>query len=264
MDESAITACALRLLAGRRESRPHTDFSDRAQPQNLAEAYAVQEALVAAVGEAPIGWKIGCTSKRAQQVANTDAPFYGRMFPSTIHHSPATVGIRDLVGPIAEPEIALRLACDLSPADAPYSARDLVAVVAAMYPAFEIVDCRYPGGWPNVDIIKLVADNGVHSQLILGAETTSWQKVNRPELQVTAERNGTLITEGRGGNALGDPLNALAWLANNCSSRGYALKTGDLVTTGNLGDEMITPEKGDRLIARFGGLGNVEVAFVEV
>ena len=261
MDETAIASRAAKMLAARREQRSHESFGEKALAANVDEAYAIQDAYVAAFSDTPIGWKIGCTSKRAQQVANTNEPFYGRMFAATLHDSPATISARPLIAPIAEPEIAVRLASDLSPAEAPFSIDDVQAAIAAMYPAFEIVDCRFDGGWPNIDLIKCIADNGVHAHFVLGPEVVDWHDIDRPTIPVVAELNGQLVTRGVGGNALGDPFQALVWLANNCASRGHGLKAGELVTTGNLGDEMIAPRPGDVAVAKFGGLGAVQVSF---
>ncbi len=63
-----------------------------------------------------------------------------------------------------------------------------------------------------------------------------------------------------GANALGHPLDALAWLANQGVLGGRGLKAGDVVTTG-----VVTPfiyvEAGDRVTADFGALGEVNLRF---
>ena len=74
--------------------------------------------------------------------------------------------------------------------------------------------------------------------------------------------NGTEAGRGSGANALGHPLNALAWLADQGVLGGRGLKAGDLVTTG-----LVTPfvyaEPGDQVRADFGALGEVELRFSE-
>ncbi|MCG8597911.1 MAG: fumarylacetoacetate hydrolase family protein, partial [Kiloniellales bacterium] len=61
-----------------------------------------------------------------------------------------------------------------------------------------------------------------------------------------------------GANALGHPLDAVAWLADQGAHAGRGLKAGDLITTG-----VVTPflfaEPGDEFVAEFGSLGAVRL-----
>ncbi len=72
------------------------------------------------------------------------------------------------------------------------------------------------------------------------------------------QRNGQEEGRGQGANALGHPLDALAWLAAQAPAGGRGLKAGDIVTTG-----VVTPflyaEAGDTLAADFGTLGVIQL-----
>ena len=59
---------------------------------------------------------------------------------------------------------------------------------------------------------------------------------------------------------LGDPRNALTWLANTLSARGMGLKAGQIVTTGSAAN-VIKVNPGDTVVADFGDLGVTEVHF---
>ena len=107
-----------------------------------------------------------------------------------------------------------------------------------------------------------VADNGVHAAFVVGEEVTDWRAVNRPEIAVTAEVDGNVVTDGVGANALDDPLNALVWLANSCTSRGQSISAGEIVTTGNTVRDPIFAKPGDTVVATFGDIGSVQVSFV--
>jgi 2-keto-4-pentenoate hydratase len=72
--------------------------------------------------------------------------------------------------------------------------------------------------------------------------------------------NGRLHREGSGRAVLGHPLNALTWLANQLSSQGIGLKAGQYVTTG-VTMEVYMGQRGDRITADFGPLGQVDLAF---
>jgi 2-keto-4-pentenoate hydratase len=57
---------------------------------------------------------------------------------------------------------------------------------------------------------------------------------------------------------LEDPLNALAWLANELPRWGRSLQAGEFVTTGTCTD-VYTAQAGDEIRADFGALGSVEL-----
>ena len=133
--------------------------------------------------------------------------------------------------------------------------------VDAMYLAIEIVDCRYAKGWP-MGILPTVADNGVHAAFVIGEEVADWRTLNRPEIPVVAKIDGNVFTDGTAANVLDDPLNALVWLANSCTSRGQSIKVREIVTTGNTVRDPIFVKPGNTVVATFGDIGSVEVSFV--
>lgn len=223
-------------------------------------AYRVQRTLVGELGRRPTGWKVGCTNAWAQRMTGTDEPFYGRMFAETTHASPARLDSGNLFDPIVEPEIAFRLGADLAPEGAPYGPGEAGAAVAALLPAIEVVDCRYAVGWP-ADLVRTIADNGVHACFVAGPEAPAWEEVDRPAVSVVLEVNGERVCGGSGANALGDPLDVLAWIANKCAAHGVTLRAGEIVTTGNIADSAVHAKPGDTAVADFGPLGRVEAAF---
>ena len=239
----------------------HRSYKNDAAGKSLNQAYQIQAALAEKIGGDLIGWKIGCTSKMAQELTNTDEPFYGRMFASTTFDSPATLESKTLFAPIAEPEIAFRLGKELTPRSSPYGKNDVLDAVDAMYLAIEIVDCRYAKGWP-IGILPTVADNGVHAAFVIGEEVADWRTLNRPEIPVVAKIDGNVFTDGTAANVLDDPLNALVWLANSCTSRGQSISAGEIVTTGNTVRDPIFAKPGDTVVATFGDIGSVQVSFV--
>ena len=238
----------------------HRASSDEAVAQSLDQAYEIQSALAEKIGGNFVGWKIGCTSKMAQEMSNTDEPFYGRMLAPTTFNSPAIIDFSTLFAPIVEPEIAFRFGSELVPRNSPYGKNDVMDAVDAMYPAIEIVDCRYAKGWP-IGILPTVADNGVHAAFVIGEEVADWRAVNRPKIPVVAEVDGKFVTDGIGANALDDPVNALVWLANSCTSRGQSIAEGEIVTTGNTVRDPIFAKLGNTVVATFGDIGSVQVSF---
>ena len=57
---------------------------------------------------------------------------------------------------------------------------------------------------------------------------------------------------------MGNPLNALAWLANKLAADGAPLKAGMIVMTGSMVPIQF-PAPGDRAVVEVSGLGNAEL-----
>ena len=57
---------------------------------------------------------------------------------------------------------------------------------------------------------------------------------------------------------MGNPLNALVWLANHLATRGPSLEPGDVVMSGAI-TKMLRPKVGDTIRARFAHLGSVSI-----
>jgi 2-keto-4-pentenoate hydratase len=72
--------------------------------------------------------------------------------------------------------------------------------------------------------------------------------------------NGREVGQGRGGDILGHPLEALAWLANGMSSRGRSLADGELVLLGSV-VQTVWVEQGDRVEIGIEGLGRASARF---
>ncbi len=77
-------------------------------------------------------------------------------------------------------------------------------------------------------------------------------------MTVTRQRRGA--TEGSGAAVLGDPLDVMAWLADELPRFGRRLQAGDMVTTG-VTTGVFEAVAGDVLEAEFEGVGSVAVSF---
>jgi 2-keto-4-pentenoate hydratase len=73
-------------------------------------------------------------------------------------------------------------------------------------------------------------------------------------------KNGEPASTGNGAACLGDPLNALAWLARTQARFDAPLRAGELVLSGALG-AMVTVAPGDTVVAELSTLGRVSVTF---
>jgi len=112
----------------------------------------------------------------------------------------------------------------------------------------------------SVGVPSLVADAMCSGHFILGPTIGDWRGLDLAAQEATVLVNGEERSTGRGANVMGDPREALAWMANEVTDRGWSLNAGDVVLTGAAAPPMpIVPD--DAVLAEFDGLGNVEVAF---
>ena len=64
------------------------------------------------------------------------------------------------------------------------------------------------------------------------------------------------MDHGNTGNALGHPLEGLAWIANHLAKRGGAMTKGQVIMTGSA-LKTLFPKAGDKCTYKIEGLGEV-------
>ena len=259
MSPDGARAAAALLLEARRDRRPLLDgLPAPLRPATPDEAYRVQAAFVEVAGAKPLGYKIGCTSALAQRALGVSEPFAGRVLEGGLLESPAAFAPVDHIFHLLEPEFAFRLAVGLPPRSAPYGREEVAAAVDLAYPAIEVVTSAFGAAWSEVGAAPLIADNAAHALLVLGPGRAGWRDLDLAAQRVELSIDGEAVTEGCGADALGHPLAALTWLANDRARRGQGLQAGEVVTTGVVtGLRDLRP--GQTALADFGPLGRVEL-----
>lgn len=225
-------------------------------PTDVATGYAIQEIntkLSIAAGRRVTGRKIGLTSVAVQQQLGVDQPDFGTLFDDMEFGEGVPVPMSRLIQPRAEAEVAIVLEHDL-PAGRMHSFADMVRATAFALPAIEIVDSRI-ADW-NIKFVDTVADNASSGLYVLGGRPVPLSAVDVRSIPMTMSINGEQVSSGSGAACLGHPLHAARWLANALSSRGVALRAGDVIMTGALGP-MKSIALGDTIVADFGQLGSI-------
>ncbi len=240
---------AARLLCAARHGPPVHDLPQSCRPQSDAEAYQIQDAVVRQLGEMIGGWKVGAGSAASAAFC---APIYAGM----IRPSPASyhAGELRLIG--IEAELAFRFAGDLPPRAADYE-RAEVTRGASLHPVIEVVDSRY-ADFRSLDRVSILADNFANGGLVYGAAVPNWEALDLGRTRITVTEDGEPFADSAAGAAR-DPIAALVDFANLMNGRG-GTKAGAFVTTGSWTGLVFT-RRGARIVADFGPLGRVEVAF---
>jgi 2-keto-4-pentenoate hydratase len=232
---------------------------ERMRPRTVSDGWVIQRELDALAGAAA-GWKIAATSAAGQAHIGADGPLAGRLYRRCIRVSGCELNAASLTMRVAEAEFAFRIAHDLPAGRQPPSRSEVLDAVGALAPAIEVPDSRFDdllaAGLPS-----MMADGLCCGFLVLGEDVAGWVPERLAQHQVRMWRNGLVVARGRGRDVLGDPIDALTWLARHLHEQGHSLRAGDIVTTG-----ACTPANpvanGDDLVADFGALGEVRVRFV--
>ena len=114
-------------------------------------------------------------------------------------------------------------------------------------------------GW-DISIVDTVADNASSGLYVLGTSPAPLKDVDLRLCGMVLEHDGEPVSVGAGAACLGNPLNAVTWLACTLARMGSPLRAGDVVLSGALGP-MVTVSPGAVYEARIAGLGSVRVGF---
>jgi 2-oxo-3-hexenedioate decarboxylase/2-keto-4-pentenoate hydratase len=250
---------AERIVAVFRARRPIDILPAELIPDDLDEAYRVREAFEAI--EAPrrgavVGYKIGLTTPIMQQLCGVDEPCYGAMFASEIRNSPAEIRVGDYCRVGIETEIAMRLGADLPEGGG--RARVEAAVESCMAAMEVLEDLRHD--YKRLTARSMVAGNVWNAGCVLGAPVTDWRELDLTTASYRLTINGAEIGAGKGADVMGNPLNALSWLADKLAADGRPLRRGMVVMTGSTVPIQF-PKAGDLAVVEVGGLGRAELAF---
>jgi 2-keto-4-pentenoate hydratase len=228
------------------------------RPATVDEGWAIQRALDAHAGAA-VGWKIAATSAGGQAAIGADGPLVGRLYDHCLVEAPATIDATRMTMRVAEAEFAFRFGRGLEPQGRAPGRDRVLAAIDALIPAIEVPDTRLAdhlaAGLPS-----MVADGLCAGRLVLGRAVTRWSADDLPRRHVTMRQDGAPISEGRGADVLGDPVEALVWAVGQLHRRGERVRAGEVITTG-----ACTPPRpvvnGSRFEADFGPLGEVVITF---
>jgi 2-keto-4-pentenoate hydratase len=254
-----LTKAADLLLEAYHSGVPVAPLTETFGDFSVAQAYQVQLAQVdrwKRDGQVVKGHKVGLTSAAMRRQIGVDRSDYGHLMDGMFYADAALIDPRRFLQPRVEPETAFVLGRDL--AGPGVSAADAIAAVDFVLPALEIIDSRIRD-W-KITLPDTVADNASSGGVVLGSTPRALAGLDLALTGCLLARNGRLADTGAGGAVLGNPLNALIWLANTIAEQGVGLRAGDVILPGSI-TASIPVVAGDTVTATFAGLGPVTACF---
>lgn len=255
-----IEAIAAALAEARRNRAPIEPLTDTMPGFDAGSAYAVQEINTRkrlAAGERIVGRKIGLTSPAVQTQLGVNEPDYGMLFDVDDVSDAASVVAAEMMQPKIEAEIAFVLGKPLSGANPDID--EVAAAIDYAVAAAEIVDSAI-AGW-RIKLADTVADNASGAKFALGKDRKRLSEIDLHLGGMEMLLNGRQVSVGVGAACLGNPLNAVQWLARKMAEVGRPLGAGDIILSGALGP-MSNVAAGDAFTIHVQGFKPLHVAFV--
>jgi 2-keto-4-pentenoate hydratase len=255
-----LVGLLMRARHDRSPVRMPDGFAARISP---AQGYEVQrlhtQAMLARYGGCVIGTKLGGRDMAAVAALGLSGPFQGPIFSTFTHDSPAQLRRDGFFLCAVEAEIGVLIGEDIG-GHPHLPERDvLVHAIQAVIPSIEIADTRY-ADYEQCPAAAILADLGFAGGWVRGAAVADWKDIDLPKLAVRLLSNGVEVRSGSGAQAMGDPLHALSLLVADLGRDGRKLCAGQVVSTGSCTTAYLA-KAGESLVADFGSLGQVSVAF---
>lgn len=233
-----------------------------AGPQSPQDAQCTRNKLMAAfeqAGRQPVGYKAGLTSAAVQKRFNTDTPVWGRLYKGALLANrtavPAAFGAR----PLYEADMLVRVSSTaINRASTPLQVLNNVDRIVPYIelPDLMVQDPKALDG-AGVEAINVGARMGVMGEAIKippfrDERYALLNALQRMEI-VIKDQTGTQVGSGRGGDLMGQPLNAVVWLVQALQKENQRLKVGDWVSLGSFSALMV-PQAGQTITVDYKGL----------
>ena len=262
MDKTQIEVLGDELYNALRTRSTIAPLTDRVADITIEDAYLISLHLLnrrlESDGEVIVGKKIGVTSAPVQEMLGVFQPDFGFLTNAMVCEDGAAIPIAgNLIQPRAEGEIAFRLNKDL--VGPGVTEQDVLDATATIMPCFEIVDSRIDD-W-KIKIQDTVSDNASCGVFTLGSNEVDPRDFDLPKLKLKVYKNGELHSEGYGSAVQGNPLTAVAWLANTLGKFGIPFEAGEVILSGSL-VPLIPVVAGDEMYLELEGVGTAACSFV--
>lgn len=221
-------------LYNARTLRTPIEFVRHRLPENDKDAaYRISELVTqrreTEEGRRRVGRKVGLTNPIVQERAGVDEPDYGIILDNMMFESPIERPASAYFHPKIEAELAFVLKSDILDSDL----ASIEAAIDYVTPAVELVDNRYFSY--KMGIVDTIADNAACEGIVTGTVRVPYGEIDLREVEMVLYRGEEELTRGIGANVMGNPINAIQWLAETSLRIGKPLRAGEILLSGSIG-----------------------------
>ena len=211
--------------------------------------------LKLAAGRTVKGHKIGFTSKAMRSLVGATEPDYGFLFDDWFVPEGSVVPRGRMNRPLVEQEIAFVMGARLQGPSV--NAADVIRATDFVLPALEIVDSRYNGRGKTL-LVDSISDAASCGFVVLGGNPARLTDIDVRRVSGSLSINGDIMETGTAQAVMGNPVNAVAWLANKLAEFDVAMEPGDVILSGSF-IKAVPFDAGDSVLALFDQLGEVSL-----
>jgi 2-keto-4-pentenoate hydratase len=239
-----------RFLAARRAARGLADYPG-AFPESLDEAYAVQDAAIAAWGEPVVGWKVGRINPPLVERYGADrlaGPIFAarEVAPGAVPEMP--VFAQGFVA--GEAEFLLRIGRVPPAGQARFSLEEAADLIDAVHVGIEIASSPL-GAINRLGPVAVISDFGNNNGLVVGPIVPDWRASGFEQWPVTTRIDGVEVGTGRAAAFPDGVIGAARFLLELTARRGIALAPGQWNSSGAVSG-VHDAAAGQSVEARFG------------
>ena len=229
-------------------------WNDPRIKRGMEKQLAARRARIAA-GEKPLGWKVGLGAPALMEKLGIKAPAVGYLMQRALLLSGSTVSFAGWVKPVAECEIAVRMARDVAGGATP---EDAAAAVKEIFPAIELADFNPP---PTPDNLDAVIGADIYQRHVMLAGITR-PGASLAGLTSRLIRRGIEAASTQEIEALTGKLpDIVAHVANTLAAYGEKLAAGDVIITGSITPPIALERDETALTHALEPIGELSVAF---
>ncbi|WP_407502092.1 2-keto-4-pentenoate hydratase [Acinetobacter baumannii] len=199
--------------------------------EDIQQAYAIQQALIehyiAEKQTSITGWKIALSGQKAKAQYQLTEPVYGRLTKDMEHNHSASLRIDNTESVKLEVELVFVLKQPLLPNEI-YTDQQLIAAIAEIRPALEIVNIRWRD-W-DFNLAQFLADNSAAQAYVLGNPV----EINIQNLLLDQVIEFSSHDIQKTSTEMDNPIANYLWLIRKLLGEKRTLNAGEIILTGSL------------------------------
>jgi len=239
-----------RFLAARRAAGGLADYPG-AFPESLDEAYAIQDAAIAAWGRPVVGWKVGRINPPLVERYGADrlaGPIFAAQQAAPGAEPEMPVFAKGFVA--GEAEFLLRIGRAPPAGQARFTLDEAAGLIDAVHVGIEIASSPL-GAINRLGPVAVISDFGNNNGLVVGPAIPDWRASGFEQWPVTARIDGVEVGTGRAAAFPDGAIGAARFLFELMARRGITLAPGQWISSGAVsGVHDAAP--GQSVEARFG------------
>lgn len=240
---------------------PAGDVIEKLPGLSAADAYRLRDALMKrriAKGDRHIGYKVAGASRAIQTTEHVEGPMVGCLMHSGLYDENAPIAIGGYKRVIVESEVAVLLKHNLVGPNVGIT--DVLLATAGLFPAIEVVASRGER-IKRSHPMRIIGSKFTGGGIVVGGPIFSPDGIDLRLEGMVISINGEVKGSATGVEVMGNPLTAVALVANTIAAYGAKLEAGMLIMTGSfMGNLPVQP--GDDLLVEFTRLGKVGARFI--